>query len=412
MSTTFNRGYALLIGVSDQLNPGDAVPLPATEKDVKIIEQVLLDPNKGGYEKDKVKVLLGNEATRINILIHLAELAEELQGNPEASAIIYFSGHGYKKSAGEYYLIPYDFNRLDPRGTGIEDQFFSEKIGELSAHRLLLLLDCCHAGETNAAISIPSGFIRNPVDVGAFIDSSIGKPVTDDDEQENNSPGSKPVTDDDEQENNSPGSKPVTDDDEQENNSPGSKPIGPPTRAVLVSSRGSELSWIHKEADMSIFTYHLIEALNGHGKKSGEDTTVNVLDLMSYVLDSVPGTTQSQYGQSQTPNARYYGENFPIALLMGGAGLPEGGQPPSPDDILAEIKNVTVNVSGNDNVVITDSNIAGDVSIDDSEETNTTNIGGHNLSGASFGGDFIAGDNIGGDQVGGDDVSADNTTNS
>ena len=141
---------------------------------------------------------------------------------------------------------------------------------------------------------------------------------------------------------------------------------------------------------MSIFTYHLIEALNGHGKAKGEDTTVNVLDLMSHVLDSVPKTAKDQRDVDQTPNARYNGENFPIALLMGGKGLPEGEEPPKVEQVIQSVRTVTV--TGNGNIVPDKIDTGGgDIIIDNSRTTNTTNVEGHNFAGASFGGGFVGG---------------------
>ena len=368
MSTSFDKGYALLIGVSDQENPKQASKLPETAKDVKTLAAILQDPKKSGYLKENVKTLLGKEATRKNMLKGISWLKKKLEADPSATAIVYYSGHGYrKKDLDKYYLIPYDFDFDMLEDSALEDSIFSDRIGAINAKRLLLLLDCCHAGDTDAGIA-SEGLLPEAANINTFIDAARAKPVTEDEKNKKNPNGSKPVTEDEKNKKNPNGSKPVTEDEKNKKNPNGSKPTNGEqennaqangtdsnnTRAVLVSSRGNELSYVHtnKEIGMSIFTYHLIEALNGHGKSKNEDTTVNVLDVMSHVLDSVPGTTLLQYGQSQTPNARYYGENFPIALLMGGEGLPTGQQLPTGTQIINNIKHIAgdnfeeVNITG------------------------------------------------------------------
>ncbi len=352
MSTSFDKGYALLIGVSDQENPKQASKLPETAKDVKTLAAILQDPKKSGYLKENVKTLLGKEATRKNMLKGISWLKKKLEADPSATAIVYYSGHGYrKKDLDKYYLIPYDFDFDMLEDSALEDSIFSDRIGAINAKRLLLLLDCCHAGDTDAGIA-SEGLLPEAANINTFIDAARAKPVTEDEKNKKNPNGSKPVTEDEKNKKNPNGSKPTN--GEQENNAQANGTDSNNTRAVLVSSRGNELSYVHtnKEIGMSIFTYHLIEALNGHGKSKNEDTTVNVLDVMSHVLDSVPGTTLLQYGQSQTPNARYYGENFPIALLMGGEGLPTGQQLPTGTQIINNIKHIAgdnfeeVNITG------------------------------------------------------------------
>lgn len=288
MSTTFEKGYALLIGVNEQKHSKYATPLAATKNDVEQLAEVLTDPEKCGYLPEKVTILTGKEATRGNIISALMEIAENIENEPTASAIIYFSGHGYRKSENKkYYLIPYDFHKRQPEETALEDHKFTELIKDIASQRLLLLLDCCHAGETSAALE---GFASQAANVDVF------------------APGGKPVNDDEKQRNPPSGPK-----------SPGDK--GKKVISVLTSSTGNELSYIYEEEKLSIFTYHLIEALNGHGRKGlAEDKIINVLDVISYVQEKVPVTSEGK----QHPEARYLGSGFPISLLKGGAGIPAG----------------------------------------------------------------------------------------
>ena len=59
-------------------------------------------------------------------------------------------------------------------------------------------------------------------------------------------------------------------------------------RAVLSSSTAEESSYVRSDRRMSIFTYHLIEALTGHARPPDGATEVLVSDVMGYVSRRVP----------------------------------------------------------------------------------------------------------------------------
>jgi hypothetical protein len=78
---------------------------------------------------------------------------------------------------------------------------------------------------------------------------------------------------------------------------------------------------------MSIFTYHLIEALTGHARPVEGAVEVLVSDLMSHIWRRVPQSTRQDWNKDQHPDYQLTG-NFPVALLLGGEGLPKGVEPP------------------------------------------------------------------------------------
>jgi hypothetical protein len=80
---------------------------------------------------------------------------------------------------------------------------------------------------------------------------------------------------------------------------------------------------------MSIFTYHLIEALTGHARPAEGAREVLVSDVMSHVHRRVPQSARADWGADQTPDYRVSG-NFPVALLLGGQGLDKGRPAPDP----------------------------------------------------------------------------------
>jgi hypothetical protein len=100
-------------------------------------------------------------------------------------------------------------------------------------------------------------------------------------------------------------------------------------RAVLSSSRGTQQSWVRTDGEMSVFTYHLVEALTGFAGRPAWPT-VNVTEVMDYVGRTVPLTSQTQHDAVQEPIFQYSGTAFPIALVLGGKGLEKDVRAPDP----------------------------------------------------------------------------------
>ncbi len=80
---------------------------------------------------------------------------------------------------------------------------------------------------------------------------------------------------------------------------------------------------------MSIFTYHLIEALTGHAQPQEGVNEVLVSDVMSYVWHKVPRSANADWNKKQEPDYQVSG-NFPVALLLGGKPWSSGQVAPDP----------------------------------------------------------------------------------
>jgi hypothetical protein len=278
MTESFTQGYALLVGVGQSSNARWS--LPVTVKDARAIQAVLADPGLCAYPDDHVHVLHDKGATRDAILEGLDWLAERVDAERHATAVVYFSGHGWlQKRPGRYYLIPHDVDPLDIPGSAIAGESFIKALRQVKAERLLAIIDCCHAEGMatakggQAAIKLPTGL----------------------------TPASPP--------------KAVVDDLK--------KGAG---RAIFTSSLGHQSSWVRPDGKMSVYTYHLIEALQGAGNQPGE-TTVKLSNLMNYLGKAVPESARDLCNAEQVPFFDTAAEDCAVALLRGGKGLPAGGWP-------------------------------------------------------------------------------------
>jgi hypothetical protein len=286
MANSFDRGYALLIGVG--ACEYSKYSLPVTVKDVTAVKEILVDPSLCGYPNndEHIRLLCDADATCESILAGLKWLKAVADRDPEATIVVYYSGHGWSNPAGNsYYLIPHDVVPGEIEDSALAGAAFTSALEAINSQKLLVILDCCHAQGVAAAkgaevefklpdganFKPPRGFIPESAK-GQFSTLAQGKGV-----------------------------------------------------AILSSSDNHQLSWIRKDQTCSVFTYHLIDALRGAGNQVG-DSDVTVMNLIDYLGKTVPATARAEYQAEQNPQAEFKGSSyFPIALLCGGKGLPTGG---------------------------------------------------------------------------------------
>src|SRR6266536_1096588 len=259
--TTFENGYGLIIGVG--------ADLPTTVKDAKAIHKLLINPSRGAYTSDHLRILTENHATRKRLLEAFDALIAQVAGEPDAAVIIYFSGHGAKyeqpDKAPTYLLIPNDYNPSLPEESAISGREFTEKLEALHVRRMVVLLDCCHAGGMPDLKRPKAHLVKSPVPPELLQELHVGS-------------GS----------------------------------------VVVASSSRDELSYIG--AKYSVFTECLLEALAGRGGTS-EDGFARVLDVLSYLYKEVP----KRAPQPQHPFVKKIydlSDNYAICYYAGGDKTP------------------------------------------------------------------------------------------
>lgn len=292
METEFSYGYALLIGVTESRVARYA--LPDAAKDIAAVSEVLAHPERCGYPAANVRVVTGPAATRSGILEGLDWLAERAAADSSgnATALIYYSGHGWRDKSQAppgHYLLPYDVRSAALAASSLRAEEFAGAIRGIAPRRLLVVLDCCHA----AGMGVK--------EAGADFASAAIPPALLMDSKKEGATGAKGL----------------------EALAQGAG------RAVLSSSQGHQPSYMRRDGRMSIFTYHLIEALTGHAQPAAGATDVLVSDVMSHVWRRTPASARADWGADQQPDYQVSG-NFPIALLLGGQGMSKGVPPPDP----------------------------------------------------------------------------------
>jgi hypothetical protein len=254
----FGQGHALVVGVG--------ADLPNTVDDAVGLAGILKDPARCAYSPDQVHLLVGEQASRDTILSMLDALSQSTSG--ESTVIVYFSGHGYRaiSPTGEfYYLLPHGYDLSQLYRTCISGAEFTERLRAIPAQKLLVLLDCCHAGGVGEAKTPGVQLTKSPLppEAQAFLAEGRG-------------------------------------------------------RVLIASSQADELSYAGKP--YSAFTLALIEALSGAGVAK-KDGYVRAADLALHARQVVPGRTRGR----QHPILHFeQADNFVLAYYAGGETQPKG----------------------------------------------------------------------------------------
>ncbi|WP_088243831.1 caspase family protein [Calothrix rhizosoleniae] len=318
MFNTFTHGYALLIGVGESAYPKWS--LPVTVKDIQAIRDILIDPNFCAYPNNQqhIRLLNNSSATRRDILDGLTWLNNQAYADPQATVIVYYSGHGWLDQATQlYYLIPHDVKPFDIPNSALSASDFTNGLRQINSQRLLVIIDCCHAEgiatakKTQTAIKLPSNFIPTTIPKSFLEDLKQGQ-----------------------------------------------------GRAVFSSCRGKQSSWIRPDDLMSIYTYHLVEALKGAGNQP-DDQVVRLSNLMNHLSKSVPENAHTLCQAEQIPFFETATEDFTVALLRGNKG------------VLKEEGNTETTQNDETSQQLTEGN--GDTNLTINGDGNRTNIGGRKI---------------------------------
>jgi len=181
--------------------------------------------------------------------------------------MLYFSGHGCKVVASgdeHYFLIPSDYDPNRFYETTIDGREFTHKLEAITAQKLVVFLDCCHAGGITAIKSMEKTITMAPLPLEAKSLLADGR-----------------------------------------------------GRVLIASSQEGELSFAGKP--YSAFTLALIEAFSGIGA-ARSDGYVRVADLALHAREVVPARTKKQ----QHPILHFaQADNFVIAYYAAGDSQPK-----------------------------------------------------------------------------------------
>jgi hypothetical protein len=256
-----DNAWGLVIGIANYRTVS-SLP-PAVLNDAQDVAELLADQRVCAYPPDHVRLILDKDATQQAMRAAFQDLAAATDA--ESTVFIYYSGHGGRIEAGPAageYLVPVDVDAATPEGlagSAISAEEFTGALRSIAARRLVIVLDCCHAGGIGQVKSALASALKSGLSDSYLEILARGR-----------------------------------------------------GRAMLAASRSSEYSFVNPAARNSVFTQHLLAGLRGG--VGGEDGFVRIFDLFEYIQPRVTGEQPQQHpifkGELE--------ENFPVALHLGG----------------------------------------------------------------------------------------------
>ncbi len=86
----------------------------------------------------------------------------------------------------------------------------------------------------------------------------------------------------------------------------------------IMAAAGSEQQAIEfSKLGHGLFTYVLLEALNGQADGAPHDNKVTIYELKSFIDDQVPELSKQHQGAAQYPSTFSLGQDFPMVITEG-----------------------------------------------------------------------------------------------
>ncbi|HYP41955.1 MAG TPA: caspase family protein, partial [Chloroflexia bacterium] len=277
----FEQGYALLVGVGDYKE--EYLNAPITARDAQALADALKEPSVG-YLPGKVTILSGPQASRVNILNALKDLAGKTSS--ESTVVLLLAGHGIPASGGGYYFLSYDAkpdgNGSYYAGTVLSSDELVGAIKRIPSRKTLILFNTCF-----------SGVVAGSLDA-APPSESLGEAPSND----------------------------VLD-----------QVLGAGEGRVIISAcRSNQKSWYGRQAANTIFIEAVLAGLRGSEWIANRNGYIGVFELYDYLYEKVREGALDLAGVAQEPviTIREGVGPFPVSLYRGGQNL-GGGVHAAPD---------------------------------------------------------------------------------
>lgn len=243
--------YILTVGINKYKNP--ALNLNYAEPDARGIADFFRKSGTGLFKKIEIADIYNDQATKKGIV---AELKKLQSINKQDAVLIYLAGHGENISE-EWYFIPYEQTyperQDDVKEKSVSSDELSGLIRDIKAQKILVLIDACKSG---AALYAFRGF----EDRKALSQLSRATGVH-----------------------------------------------------VVAASSKDQFAAEVKDIGHGVFTYTLLQGLNGKATAKGE--TLTVRKLMGYIEEELPEVTKKYRQEAQYPVIDSQGMDFPLVKV-------------------------------------------------------------------------------------------------
>lgn len=251
--------HMLAVGINKYQN--EAYNLNYAQPDAKSLVTELNEKGKKLFKEINRIEIYDEDATRENIVMAFKTLVA--RAKPEDVFLFYYAGHGTldEEDDDEYYLVPTNITKLygDPeqlKKKGISATELRELLTQIKSQKQVILMDACHSGGALKSLNVRAA----ATDEKAIIQLARSSGVV-----------------------------------------------------MLASSGTKQFATEFEELKHGVFTYALVEALEGKADTGDKKVTVNELKI--YMEERVPELTKKYGGKTQYPTGYITGNDFPLTLL-------------------------------------------------------------------------------------------------
>jgi hypothetical protein len=138
------RTFVLIVGVNTYEDK-TIQTLRFAENDARSLYGFYASHGLSPTDADRVKILLGKEATRRNVLTAVRKHLEQKATGPNDTAVFYFAGHGFA-DAQSTYLACHDSELEALPETAIAMNDLQSRWSKIKAGTRLFVADACHSG--------------------------------------------------------------------------------------------------------------------------------------------------------------------------------------------------------------------------------------------------------------------------
>jgi hypothetical protein len=255
--------YVVSIGINNYKNA--SMNLNYASADASAFQEAISKGAKPIFKKIVSKSLSDADFTKTNVVSLFKDIASSAK--PEDVFIFYYAGHGVstedpKTNKQEFYIVPFDVTQMYGAEDALADKGISsaelqEMTRSVKAQKQLIVLDACQSGEAVDLLAT-----RGSAEQKAIIQLARSAGI-----------------------------------------------------AILAASGSEQLATEVAELGHGVFTYALVEALNGKSEKSNQERKVTVNQIRAYLEDRVPELTQKYRGKPQYPTGYCKGQDFPISFV-------------------------------------------------------------------------------------------------
>ncbi len=247
--------YILSVGINTYKNP--KMSLNYAKPDAESFGEMMHDKGTALFKSMEIHTLYNEDASREKILSKLEELAGKVGTNDVF--IFYYAGHGSMVD-NQFYFVPSEGSRLyDAKALqkeAIEASVLQDKFKNILALKQLIIMDACQSG----------GSVELLATRGAAEEKAIA--------QLSRSAGIH----------------------------------------VMASAGSEQFATEFEQLGHGLFTYVLIEALQGAADGAPKDGKVTIYELKSYLDDQMPEMTRKLKGKPQYPYTFSRGHDFPLVI--------------------------------------------------------------------------------------------------